>query len=72
MRGMDLKSFMAEHGLSYRAMGELLGRPPQTVHRWATGRRLPRTREDFDAIVRATGGKVTIESFFPSKAAESS
>lgn len=63
---MDLKTYIAQHGLTYRQMGELLGRPAQTVHRWATGQRLPRKREDFEAIAKATGGEVTAETFFAS------
>lgn len=60
----DLKTYMQERGLTYAQMGKMLGRPAQTVHRWATGQRIPRTREDFDAIRAATDGAVTAESFF--------
>jgi len=59
---MKLSEYIAASGLSQTDFGKLIGRSPQRVHEWTTGRKIPRA-DALAAIERATGGRVTAVDF---------
>jgi transcriptional regulator with XRE-family HTH domain len=60
---MTLNEYMAEHGLSEKALANLLKVSRVSVNRWRNGERFP-SRGSLEGLYRATKGAVTAEDFF--------
>ena len=68
---MKLADYLADKKLGYSAFGRLIGAGPETVRRYADGRRIPR-KVHMIAIVRETAGAVGPADFYdlPAPAAD--
>lgn len=60
---MTLNEYMAERGLSEKALAELLGVSRETVNRWRNGERFP-SKASLADLFRVTDGAVRAEDFF--------
>lgn len=60
---MTLKEYMDEHGLSERALADLLKVSRVSVNRWRNGERFP-SKACLADLFRVTGGAVRAEDFF--------
>ena len=67
---MKLSDYLKENDLTLSAFAEAVGLDVSTIHRAATGKVIP-TRENMDAIVKATGGAVQPNDFYSSENQES-
>jgi transcriptional regulator with XRE-family HTH domain len=61
---MTLEEYLKLQGMTADAFARLIGVSRYTVNRYISGQRRPNYRV-LSRIVRATGGKVTADSFFP-------
>ena len=60
---MKLSDYLKEQDLTLSAFAEAVGLDVSTVHRAATGKVIP-SRENMNAIVKATGGAVQPNDFY--------
>ena len=60
---MKLSDYLKKKDLTLSAFAEAVGLDVSTVHRAATGKVIP-TRENMNAIVKATGGAVQPNDFY--------
>ncbi len=66
---MKLSDYLKEQDLTLSAFAEAVGLDVSTVHRAATGKVIP-SRENMNAIVKATGGAVQPNDFYSENANE--
>lgn len=62
---MKLAEFLANRDLTLEAFGALIEVSPSAVHRYVTGKRIPKPRT-MERIKVATGGLVQAVDFYPS------
>lgn len=61
---MRLSDYLERTNTTLEQLGAKLGVSHTTVHRWAHGRHIPRSKGLMEALVKATGGAVTPADFF--------
>jgi post-segregation antitoxin (ccd killing protein) len=62
---MRLDEYLRRSGMTLEQFGRKVGVSHSTVQRWRVGKSTPRDRGVMQAVVRASGGAVRAEDFFP-------
>ena len=61
---MDLRAYLRDHSIRPAEFARRIGKTRAAVSTWIHGRSVP-NRATMSAIVKATGGKVRPNDFFP-------
>ncbi len=66
---MKLDLYLSETKTTKKALADAVGVTEEAVRLWCAGQRKPR-QEQLDALLKATGGKVTANDFWHPQAAQ--